>query len=162
MAETPRPGQDDSDLQVEAAAGRESGLQRTLSRAQVVMIALGGAIGTGLFAGSSLAIGYAGPAVLISYLIAGFVALVALLRSLITGGDSNRASLVATGVIAIVFEPLRRRVQRGALLPAQGDHAQRGPQRLQRGEAARGAQRVEGHRRHHGRHRAEEVLDHGL
>ena len=79
MAETPRPGSDDSDLLVEAAAGRESGLQRTLSRAQVVMIALGGAIGTGLFAGSSLAIGYAGPAVLISYLIAGFVALVMVL-----------------------------------------------------------------------------------
>ncbi len=40
------------------------------------MIGLGGAIGTGLFAGSSLAIGYAGPAVLVSYAIAAFAALV--------------------------------------------------------------------------------------
>jgi len=60
----------------EQIAVREHGLRHTLSRGQVVMIGLGGAIGTGLFAGSSLAIGYAGPAVLISYVIAGFAALV--------------------------------------------------------------------------------------
>ncbi|MDR3512983.1 MAG: amino acid permease, partial [Caulobacteraceae bacterium] len=59
-----------------AIARRESGLHKGLSRAQVVMIGLGGAIGTGLFAGSSIAIGYAGPAVLISYAIAGFAAVV--------------------------------------------------------------------------------------
>lgn len=58
-------------------AGRqEHGLHKSLSKAQVVMIGLGGAIGTGLFAGAGLAIGYAGPAVLISYLIAGFAAVV--------------------------------------------------------------------------------------
>ncbi len=57
-------------------AVRERGLRHSLSRGQVVMIGLGGAIGTGLFAGSSLAIGYAGPAVLVSYVIAGFAALV--------------------------------------------------------------------------------------
>ena len=55
---------------------RESGLQRGLSKAQIVMIGLGGAIGTGLFMGSGLAIGYAGPAVILSYILAGFVALV--------------------------------------------------------------------------------------
>lgn len=59
-----------------AIVRRESGLHKSLSRAQVVMIGLGGAIGTGLFAGSSIGIGYAGPAVLISYAIAGFAALV--------------------------------------------------------------------------------------
>src|SRR6201984_1747285 len=58
---------------------RESGLQRGLSKAQIVMIGLGGAIGTGLFMGSGLAIGYAGPAVILSYLLAGFVALVMVL-----------------------------------------------------------------------------------
>jgi len=55
---------------------RENGLQRGLSKAQIVMIGLGGAIGTGLFMGSGLAIGYAGPAVIISYAMAGFVAVV--------------------------------------------------------------------------------------
>lgn len=55
---------------------RESGLKQGLSQAQIVMIGLGGAIGTGLFMGSGLAIGYAGPSVLISYVIAGFIAMV--------------------------------------------------------------------------------------
>ncbi|HEV2271599.1 MAG TPA: amino acid permease [Steroidobacteraceae bacterium] len=55
---------------------RESGLRRSLSKAQIVMIGLGGAIGTGLFMGSGLAVGYAGPSVIVSYALAGFVALV--------------------------------------------------------------------------------------
>lgn len=55
---------------------REHGLSKALTRAQVVMIGLGGAIGTGLFMGSGIAIGYAGPAVVLSYIIAGFIALV--------------------------------------------------------------------------------------
>ncbi|WP_414902521.1 amino acid permease [Sphingomonas flavalba] len=55
-------------------AEREHGLQQSLSRRQIVMIGLGGAIGTGLFAGSSLAIGYAGPAVIVSYAIAALIA----------------------------------------------------------------------------------------
>ena len=55
---------------------REHGLDQALSKRQVVMIGLGGAIGTGLFLGSGIAIGYAGPAVVLSYAIAGFVALV--------------------------------------------------------------------------------------
>src|SRR5580698_2310405 len=55
---------------------RESGLQRGLGKTQIVMIGLGGAIGTGLFMGSGLAIGYAGPAVILSYVLAGFVVLV--------------------------------------------------------------------------------------
>jgi len=55
---------------------REHGLSQSLTRAQVVMIGLGGAIGTGLFLGSGIAINYAGPAVILSYAIAGFIALV--------------------------------------------------------------------------------------
>ena len=55
---------------------REAGLHQSLERSQVVMIGLGGAIGTGLFLGSGLAIGYAGPAVLLSFAIAGFAAVV--------------------------------------------------------------------------------------
>lgn len=55
---------------------REGGLQHGLTKAQITMIGLGGAIGTGLFMGSGIAIGYAGPAVLISYLIAAVVAVI--------------------------------------------------------------------------------------
>ena len=55
---------------------REAGLKQALTRAQITMIGLGGAIGTGLFMGSGIAIGYAGPAVVISYLIAAFAAVV--------------------------------------------------------------------------------------
>ncbi len=58
---------------------REAGLRKALSRAQIVMIGLGGAIGTGLFMGSGIAIGYAGPAVIVSYLIAAAIALVMVL-----------------------------------------------------------------------------------
>src|SRR6202021_4191638 len=38
------------------------------------MISLGGAIGTSLFLSSGIALGYAGPAVMVSYAIAGFIA----------------------------------------------------------------------------------------
>ncbi|HTW35394.1 MAG TPA: amino acid permease [Rhizomicrobium sp.] len=59
-----------------AIVEREKGLRKGLTQAQVVMIGLGGAIGTGLFMGSGIAIGYAGPSVLVSYAIAGFIAVV--------------------------------------------------------------------------------------
>src|SRR5882724_10214176 len=63
-------------MQPTSISERESGLHRGLTRTQIVMIGLGGAIGTGLFMGSGLAIGYAGPAVILSFALAGFVALV--------------------------------------------------------------------------------------
>src|SRR5476649_2430805 len=63
-------------LDESAIARREAGLHKDLSRSQVIMIGLGGAIGTGLFMGSGLAIGYAGPAVVLSFAIAGFAAMV--------------------------------------------------------------------------------------
>src|SRR3546814_2040957 len=53
----------------------ESGLKRELGPKQMSMIALGGAIGTGLFLGSKFAIGFAGPSVIISYAIGGLIAL---------------------------------------------------------------------------------------
>lgn len=54
---------------------RESGLRRTLTARKLSMIAIGGAIGTGLFLGSGFAIGIAGPSVLLSYLIGALIAL---------------------------------------------------------------------------------------
>lgn len=52
------------------------GLKRGLSGRQVTMIGLGGAIGTGLFLGSGLAISQAGPATIIAYILCGLIALV--------------------------------------------------------------------------------------
>ncbi|WP_341728637.1 amino acid permease [Brooklawnia sp.] len=54
---------------------REQGLSKALTSRQISMIALGGAIGTGLFLGSKFAISYAGPSVIISYAIGAVVAL---------------------------------------------------------------------------------------
>ncbi|AMM95416.1 amino acid permease [Peribacillus simplex] len=53
----------------------KSKLQRELSSNQITMIAMGCAIGTGLFLGSGLAISTAGPSVLISYAIGAFIVL---------------------------------------------------------------------------------------
>jgi L-asparagine transporter-like permease len=58
-----------------AIARREGGLRRSLSAAKISMIAIGGAIGTGLFLGSGFAIGTAGPAVVISYAIGALIGL---------------------------------------------------------------------------------------
>src|SRR5665213_1558167 len=59
----------------ETISDREQGLQRSLSARQLSMIAIGGAIGTGLFLGSSFAIGFAGPSVLVSYAIGAVITL---------------------------------------------------------------------------------------
>ena len=60
----------------DALLRREAGLQRRLSPRQLTMIAVGGAIGTGLFLGSGLAIGLAGPGVIVSYVLGVLVCLV--------------------------------------------------------------------------------------
>ncbi len=57
-----------------AVTAREQGLRKSLSKSQVIMISLGGAIGTSLFLSSGIALGYAGPSVLVSFAIAGFIA----------------------------------------------------------------------------------------
>ena len=53
----------------------EHGLARQLSERQLSMIAIGGAIGTGLFLGSALSVRTAGPGVILSYIFASGVAL---------------------------------------------------------------------------------------
>ncbi|WP_426663789.1 amino acid permease [Rhodanobacter aciditrophus] len=59
----------------EVIAEREKGLRRSLTTTQLSMIAIGGAIGTGLFLGSGFAISFAGPSVLVSYAIGALIAL---------------------------------------------------------------------------------------
>jgi L-asparagine transporter-like permease len=58
-----------------AIVERERGLRRTLGAGRLAMIAIGGAIGTGLFLGSGFAISLAGPAVLVSYAVGALIAL---------------------------------------------------------------------------------------
>jgi len=53
------------------ATATHSGLRRVLATRHVTMISMGGIIGAGLFVGSSAAIAAAGPAIVISYLLAG-------------------------------------------------------------------------------------------
>ncbi|MED1204490.1 amino acid permease [Heyndrickxia acidicola] len=55
--------------------GYQQGLKRELKTSQLTMIAMGCAIGTGLFLGSGLAIQTAGPSVLVSYGIGAFIVL---------------------------------------------------------------------------------------
>jgi amino acid transporter, AAT family len=57
------------------AVRNEHGLSRQLSAAQQVTMALGGAIGTGLFLASGLAVNVAGPAVILAYVIVAVIAL---------------------------------------------------------------------------------------
>ena len=52
----------------------EEGYQRTLSRRHVTMIAMGGAIGVGLFMGAGGRLASTGPALIFSYAIAGVIA----------------------------------------------------------------------------------------
>jgi len=60
---------------------RNERLKRELSPGQLAMIAIGGAIGTGLFLGSSLAVRTAGPGVIFTYVMGAVIALL-LMRAL--------------------------------------------------------------------------------
>lgn len=55
------------------APAQEKGLRRQLSAGQMAMVAVGGSIGTGLLLGSAAAIEIAGPAVILSFLLAAFI-----------------------------------------------------------------------------------------
>ena len=52
---------------------REHGLRRQLTAGQMTMVAVGGSIGTGLLLGSAAAIGVAGPAVIVTFVLAAFI-----------------------------------------------------------------------------------------
>src|SRR5437899_7931748 len=51
----------------------ESGLRHQLNAAQMTMVAVGGSIGTGLLLGTAAAIELAGPAVILTFVLAAFI-----------------------------------------------------------------------------------------
>ena len=55
------------------SAKAESGLRRQLTAGQMTMVAVGGSIGTGLLLGTASAIELAGPAVILSFVLAAFI-----------------------------------------------------------------------------------------
>lgn len=61
---------------VEPTPASDEGLHRALSSRQLTMIAIGSAIGVGLFLGSTVTIGLAGPGVIVTYVIGAAIALV--------------------------------------------------------------------------------------
>jgi L-asparagine transporter-like permease len=58
------------------SSGRSTELKRALTQRQLTMMTIGGAIGVGLFLGSSVTIRLAGPGVIFSYLFGALVALI--------------------------------------------------------------------------------------
>src|SRR5580692_1129376 len=76
------PGPSELSLSTPAIADADSfsphgaNLQRSLTQRQLTMLALGGAIGVGLFLGSTVTIRLAGPGVIVTYLFGALVALV--------------------------------------------------------------------------------------
>ena len=76
MADTPFPAQPaPNDSTHSAILEREAGLHRSLTPRQLSMIAIGGAIGTGLFLGSAISVKLAGPGVILSYCAGALIAL---------------------------------------------------------------------------------------
>jgi len=76
-----------------AVKNTEAQLHTGLTQRQISMMGLGGAIGAGLFVGSGQAISIAGPAVLVSYLLAGTVIIVimAMLAEMVAAHPSSGA-----------------------------------------------------------------------
>ena len=60
----------------EQPAPEAEGLHRRLKQRQLTMMAIGGAIGVGLFLGSSVTIRLAGPGVILSYILGAGIALI--------------------------------------------------------------------------------------
>jgi L-asparagine transporter-like permease len=68
--------QQGADIARETHSSQVEGLHRSLSQRQLSMMAIGGAIGVGLFLGSSVTIRLAGPGVILSYLLGAGIALI--------------------------------------------------------------------------------------
>src|SRR5688572_5609799 len=88
-------------MERDEAVRREQGLARQLSTAQQTMMALGGAIGTGLFLASGLAVNVAGPSVILSYVVVAAISL--LLGRALTEMAVSHPTAGAFGVYAGMY-----------------------------------------------------------
>lgn len=70
---TTRPRADSAPVAAGEERVQEEGYQRGLGNRQIQMIAIGGAIGTGLFLGAGTAISKAGPSLILMYAVAGVI-----------------------------------------------------------------------------------------
>ena len=66
------PQDPDHDV-VSATEAEQDQLRRSLSNRHIQLIAIGGAIGTGLFMGSGRSIHVAGPSIMVVYAVVGFI-----------------------------------------------------------------------------------------
>jgi L-asparagine permease len=82
----------------------QEGYKQSLGRRQVQMIAVGGAIGTGLFLGSASRLSSTGPALVLSYAFVGVIAflLMRALGELVLHRPTSGAVLVALVVVLTV------------------------------------------------------------
>ena len=83
------------------SSATEGELQRSLSNRHLQLIAIGGAIGTGLFMGSGKTISLAGPSILIIYMIIGFMVFL-VMRALGELLLSNLQFILSVGPIGYV------------------------------------------------------------
>ena len=77
-----------------------TGLKSSLKTRHIVMLSLGGAIGSGLFLGSGKVIAQAGPSVLLSYILAGLTLYVVMygVGKMVIHQDEHKAGMA--GVVA--------------------------------------------------------------
>jgi len=76
MTDQLRPGRGTSLASKTSPVTDSEGLHRALTQRQLTMMAIGGAIGVGLFLGSGVTVRLAGPAVILSYLLGAAIALI--------------------------------------------------------------------------------------
>jgi AAT family amino acid transporter len=75
MSSSPSPAASALPATQQDVLDREAGLHRNLTPRQLSMIAIGGAIGTGLFLGSAISVRLAGPGVILSYVVGAGIAM---------------------------------------------------------------------------------------
>ena len=102
-ADAPKKPRETDDVPVPAT------LRKSLKNRHIQLIALGGAIGTGLFYGSSESIALAGPSILLAYLVGGF-AIFMIVRALsemsVEDPKAGAFSYYATGPSAPASSPV--------------------------------------------------------